>query len=368
MNAQNKLDDILSKLPHAEALQGAFVILENKTGNVIALSGGRDYSKSNFNRFLNMKRQIGSLFKPVVVLTALKKGKSESGILFTQKTPISNAPVQWKPGPNQPLWQPKNYEKTPENWVNLDDVLTRSLNIPTVRLAKEIGIGAIIDTARLLGLVSPLPEVPSLALGSAECGLLELAVSFSTLARSGNRIEPQLIHSINAPDGTPLFESTPRESQKIEPGLADLMTKILMRTFDPFGTAKRAKALGLTLQAAGKTGTTNDYRDAWFAGYTPEHTLVVWVGPDELSSQKPPSITGASHALPVWVGLAHLLEKMGAESQFRESEFLEPMNFDKNTGLQSTASCPESQKVSGYALKGQSSLPESCSPQTVGLE
>jgi len=265
--------------------------LDPQTGFILAMVGGRDFSSSQFNRVTQAKRQAGSAFKPLVYAAALDKG-------FTPATIIVDEPIAYEDVPGKEPWEPKNFDR--EFWgpITMRKALTFSRNIPTVKIAQVIGLDYLIQYSRNLGIKSKLEPHLSMALGSANISLLELTSVFGVFAAQGYRAEPLLITQIKDKDGKTLEEAEPSAIEVISPQTSYLITSMLQSVIQE-GTGQRAKALGRP--AAGKTGTTNDCRDAWFIGYTPNHLVAgAWIGYDiekSLGSYE----TGAVAALPIWL-------------------------------------------------------------------
>lgn len=276
----------------SERLQACLVALQPQTGRIRAMVGGRDYRLSQFNRVTQARRQPGSVFKPVVYLAALI-GKGQHR--YEPDTLIEDEPFLWEFGTQE--WQPENYTKRYRGEVSLRSALALSLNAATARLAQGVGLEPIRETAWTLGFHSPLPLYPSLSLGAAEVSSLELAVAFGTLANNGVRVVPRAISGIVNRDGQTVRRASLVLSPAISSRDAYTITTMLESVMNS-GTARRARLNGFTRPAAGKTGTTNDFGDAWFMGYTPELLTVVWVGFDSRQSLK---LTGSQAALPIWV-------------------------------------------------------------------
>jgi len=274
-------------------LEGAIVVLRPQTGEIKAMVGGRSYQKSQFNRVFQAKRQPGSIFKPFVYLAALMSG-SEGGKKFTPVTMVEDSPFTWSYDGQE--WEPGNYNDEYFGTVTLRRALEKSLNSATARIARDVGIKRVRDVAHRLGIQSSLPAVPSLALGAAEVTPLEVAVAFSTLANNGVRTRPLAVKQVMNADSRVLEKRDVRVEKVLTPQLAFIMNYLLKGVLDR-GTADVARRWGFTRPAAGKTGTTNDYKDAWFVGYTPDLLAVVWVGFDNKAKL---GLSGAQAALPIW--------------------------------------------------------------------
>ncbi|MBM4332359.1 MAG: PBP1A family penicillin-binding protein [Deltaproteobacteria bacterium] len=272
-------------------VQGALVALDPQTGYILAMIGGRDFSASQFNRATQAKRQAGSAFKPIVFAAALDKG-------FTPATVIVDEPFSYIDVPGKEPWEPQNFDRQFWGPITFRKALTHSRNVVTVKIAQTIGIDYLIQYARNLGMKSKLEPNFSLALGAANVSLLELTNAFGVFAAQGYRAEPILISRIVDKDGNILEEVEPSAIEVISSQTSYLITS-LMQSVIQEGTGQRAKALGRP--AAGKTGTTNDNRDAWFVGFIPQQLVAgAWVGYD---IEKPLGAheTGAVAALPIWL-------------------------------------------------------------------
>ncbi len=286
-----EFEDRAKKESGRDQAQGALIALEPQSGYILAMVGGRDYSQSQFNRATQAKRQAGSAFKPIVYAAALDKG-------FTPATIIVDEVFSYEDVPGKEPWMPLNFDR--EFWgpVTMRRALTFSRNVPTVKIAQSIGIDYLIHYAKNLGIKTKLEANLSLALGAANVTLLELTSAFGVFAAQGFRTEPSLITRITDKDGNILEESDPTAVEVISPQTAYLITSLLQSVIQE-GTGQRAKALGRP--AAGKTGTTNDIRDAWFIGYIPQKLVAgSWIGYDiekSLGSHE----TGAVAALPIWL-------------------------------------------------------------------
>lgn len=352
-------------------LQGAVASVDQSTGEIRALIGGRNYAQSNFNRILNMKRQVGSTFKPIVYATAFRVFEDPAGNAFTPAYPLLDQEWSWNYDASQPQWKPSNYEKEKLGWIPLKTALAKSINTTAARLAKRVGLKAIAETASQLGIETTLPQVPSMTLGSVELSPIEILEAYMTFANHGKADAPYVIKAIQNPDGSEFFRMEYRPRTRIDPGIADLMTSLLQNVFTE-GTAVSASALGFDRPAAGKTGTTNDYRDSWFVGYTPQLTTLVWVGLDqgliEEALKKNPKgpkkirLTGATAALPIWIQIMNHSLQYDPALPFAESEHLVDMRLDLHTGQKADSSCPESQVVTEKVIQGREPRKSTCQP------
>jgi len=275
------------------AVQAAAIVIENATGEVRALVGGRDFDDSKFNRAIQAVRQAGSTFKPFVYASAIEHGALPSDIMLDDTIAIDDGTGK--------IWTPHNYDGKYEGPITLRRALMLSKNMPAVQVAIRYGIKNVIDLARRAGIKSPLPSVYSLALGSADVTLLELTSAYSSFANLGTRMEPRLWDSISAHDGT-VLEHTSRKSYKVMDSAPAYVALDMMRDVIRHGTGYSAIAKGFTFPAGGKTGTTNDYTDAWFVGYTPIYTCGIWMGFDQ-KKKLGSGFTGAEVALPIWIDI-----------------------------------------------------------------
>ena len=279
-----------------EPLQAALVAIDPRTGAIKALVGGRDYRRSQFDRVVQARRQPGSLFKPIVYLAALER--SEAGPPpFTLASMIADEPITLEAGGKH--WTPKNVDLTYRGTVTFRQVAESSLNAATVQIATAVGFDRIVDMARATGASGDrtLPALPSIALGAVEASPLEMATFYATLANHGRRIEPTVLDVVIDRDhGTAAPWPGAEVKPAVSPEAAYLVTSLLTGVIDR-GTGRMVRLLGFDRPASGKTGTSSGLRDAWFAGYTPELAVLVWVGYDQPRSI---GLTGAQAALPIW--------------------------------------------------------------------
>lgn len=277
------------QLEQEPLVQGAIAAIEPSTGYIRALVGGYDFSKSEFNRAVYAKRQAGSAFKPIIYASAMDNG-------FTPASIIDDEPVVY---PNEVFgdWKPANYDEEFHGPTTLRKALAYSRNIVTIKLLEKMGVDKAIDFAKALGIKGPFPYNLTLALGSLSVTPLEMTSAFCVFASEGIRTTPIAIKYITDSKGNILENNEPDGSRVISTQTAFLATSMLEDVVK-YGTGRRAKALERPV--AGKTGTTNEYRDAWFIGYTPELVAGVWVGFDD---QRPlgNKETGSKAASPIWV-------------------------------------------------------------------
>lgn len=278
-------------------VEGAVVAVEPNTGFIRVMVGGYDFIKSEFNRAVNAKRQPGSAFKPIIYAAAIDNG-------FTPASIIVDEPVTYHGGPGGE-WKPENYDHKFYGPTRLREALAYSRNVVTVKLVEAMGVNSVIDFARTLGLQGEMPRDLTISLGSTSVTPLELALCFNVFANNGMRVKPIAIKYIIDSRGRVLESNEPEAEEVISPQTAFLITS-MMEDVVKYGTGWRAKALSMPV--AGKTGTTNDYRDAWFVGYTTDLVSAVWVGFDDMRSLGPLE-TGARAASPIWVSFMKAAEK-----------------------------------------------------------
>jgi penicillin-binding protein 1A len=250
-----------------EALQGALVALDPSTGEVRALVGGRSFDESPFNRATQSRRQAGSAFKPLVYAAALERGYTPASLISGLRAPIKTLEGDWLPD-----------DHSGGGPMTMRTALRLSSNSAAVGMLMDIGIPAAIRAAERFGIES-VPGVPSLALGSGEVTLMAMTAAYAAFANAGMRPQPQLIRRVETADGEVLFSAQPHAERAVSETTAFLMTSMLTDVLNG-GTGWQARRFGFTRPAAGKTGTTNAYRDAWFIGYTPRLATGVWVGYD----------------------------------------------------------------------------------------
>src|ERR1700739_4158728 len=277
------------QLEQQPAPQAAMLAIDNPTGEIKAMVGGYSFEDSKFNRATQAFRQVGSSFKVYVYSDALERGSTPfDTILDAPFTTISGG---------QP-YSPRNYDEKFEGNITLRRALAGSRNVPAVKLAEKVGINTVVETTRKFGITTPLPPYLPLALGSADMKLIEHVSAFTVFPDEGIRIDPHMIRRVTNYDGALLEEAHPGIHEVIAPEVAHTMTAMLEEVVQ-FGTGIAAKAL--KRPAAGKTGTTQDYTDAWFIGFTPQITTGVWVGFDDKQISLGKKETGARAALPVWL-------------------------------------------------------------------
>lgn len=313
-----------------QRLEGSMVALNPHDGAIEALVGGRDYVASQYDRVVSAERQPGSAFKPIVYLTALDPAMSPLNETVTLASILPDRPLSFGG------WTPVNYERTYQGQVTVTAALAESLNIPTAYLGSLLGPPAIIRTAHLMGIRGDLPSYLPISIGAGEVTLLDLVAAYSVFADGGVAHTPYAIEAVADSDGRLLYQHQVEQSRLMSHAVAYLMTGALETVFR-FGTASNAGKMGLDFLAAGKTGTTDNYRDAYFIGYTREVVTGAWVGFDQPQTI---GLSGAQAALPAWVDF------MTNTARQPERGFGEPppgirmAMIDPFTGGLATAQCP----------------------------
>jgi penicillin-binding protein 1B len=315
-------------------LEGCVLVLQPHTGSILAMVGGRDYRASQFNRAVQARRQPGSCFKPFVYLAGFEAAVEGKPASLTPATPLDDEPLELTAGGR--AWHPSNYDGQFRGPVSARRALEESLNVPTVRAALKVGLSEIVAVAGRCG-IPGLQPYPSLALGAQDVTPLQLATAYGVLANGGLRVNPSILKEVTTREGERLQRRRTEAVQAVSPQAAFLCTDVL-RGVLLRGTAASASELGFRGTAAGKTGTTDDTRDAWFIGYTPELLALVWVGHDDDTKT---GLTGASGALPIWVDLMSRAGRWSYEA-FTEPDGLVRVVIDPETGQRAVGRCPAS--------------------------
>jgi penicillin-binding protein 1B len=315
------------------ALQGCLVALRPQTGELLALVGGRDYRVSQFDRCTQARRQPGSVFKPFVYIAALEP--VDGGPFVTLASFLDDSPlaIQTPHG----LWEPRNHDHRFHEGVTVREALEGSYNVATARLAQEVGMPRVVRVAHRLGIESPLPAVPSLALGTAEVSPLEVARAYATIASGGIRPEIESIEDVVGRSGRVLERRRLGFERVLDAGTAYLATSLLEGVAER-GTAASVRAGGLRGPIAAKTGTTDEERDLWFVGFTPDLVAVVWVGFDVPRST---GLSGSSGALPIWRRFVEDVTGGVVRGAFPRPPEVERVAIEPSTGALARAGCRE---------------------------
>lgn len=347
MAAERALADGLKRLEQAnpdlqregpqQKLQGAIIVMQPETGHILAMVGGRNYSISQFNRITRARRQPGSAFKPFVYLSGLAK--------FTPTTLLSNDPKSYTV--DGKLWEPQNFEPVTEYTVSMKNALKKSYNLATVDLAMKTGLDQIVDMTSRFHFSTPMKPYPSLALGAFEVIPLELARAYCVFAAEGVQPFPLSLKGVVDEHGGILEQKHLNIERIIPPAEAFIMTTMLQSVVNE-GTARSLRLKGVSWPVAGKTGTTNDFRDAWFVGYTPDILALVWVGFDNGDTI---AASGAAAALPIWADLMNAIPQYRSEAKFKAPRGVEKVTVCSVTGLIAVDDCPK--PIEEYFLVGR---------------
>jgi penicillin-binding protein 1B len=329
----NSLPALERSQRRARPLQGAAVVTDTQTGEVLAIVGDREPKTVGFNRALDTKRLAGSLIKPVVYLTALEQPDR-----YTLMTRIKDSPLVHTSGGKR--WAPANYDRRYHGQVTLRDALARSYNIPAVRVGLDVDVIKVVEMLQRLGFNHPLKPYPSLLLGAVDASPFEIAQVYATIASGGFRIPLRAIREVTDAEGKSLQHYSMDVVKVVEPGPAYLVTHAMQQVVKA-GTASAMKSkLSSHLNIAGKTGTTDDYRDSWFAGFSGDRLAVVWLGRDD---NKPTGLSGGSGALRVWMNLMSRLNLEPLDSP--PPADVENIWVEPRSGLQVSQGCRRGQPV-----------------------
>jgi penicillin-binding protein 1B len=320
-------------------VEGCLIALEPASGKVVALVGGRSYGRSQYNRVMEARRQPGSTFKPFVYLTAFEATFDDPSLPpITPATVVEDAPSVFFFEDKEYI--PTNYEDEYHGMVTLRRALAMSMNVATVKVAEMVGYDKVAGLwSKKLGIGAPIQPYPAVALGSFEATPFELATAYNVLANGGLKVEPVTILQVADETRRVLEQHRASVPERVLHEESTFLVDDMLRSVIDEGTAASARGLGFTAEAAGKTGTTNDYRDAWFAGFTPDLLCVVWVGFDDNTAV---GLSGTRAALPIWVDFMNV-----ALGGHKPTPFPPPpegivfVDIDKETGLLARPGCPK---------------------------
>jgi penicillin-binding protein 1B len=336
---EHNLSDLEAKHPklvrreEKEKLESCLISLEPQSGKIRAMVGGRDYQQSQFNRVVQSKRQPGSVFKPVTYLAAFQETLDGGPEKFLPTTYIEDAPFTWEYGDMS--WTPNNYKDRYFGHVTLEFALEESLNSATARLANDVGLDRIRAMAAKLGF-GDLPAYPSIVLGGIEVSPMQVATAYAIIANDGLQVHPYAVTAVVDENGKVIEGHEFKAEQVISPDLAYMMQFMLEQVIN-HGTGAAARTMGFTRPAAGKTGTTNDEKDAWFAGFTPDLLTVVWTGFDQ---KEVLGLTGAQASLPAWTNFMKAATSSRPAIDFTIPPSLVDERIDPITGDKAGPNCP----------------------------
>lgn len=328
-------EEKFSKYPDSVKLRKAqmsVLALDVNTGAIRVMIGGRDFSESKFNRALYARRQPGSAFKPFVYTAAIENG-------FTPATVILDQPITLMTPDGE--WRPENHDKVFYGPIALRSALAKSVNLVAIQVLNKVGANLVIEYARRMGLKHTLKPVPALAIGACEVTPIELTSAYAVFANGGIWKKPYSIEKIVDRNGRILESHVPEEREVLSAQTAFLMSSLL-RSVICCGTGASIPGLGFNRPAGGKTGTTNDYSDAWFVGFTPQIACGVWAGVDERRSLGR-GVTGSLAAIPTWVKTMSTLHKGLPVKDFQRPEGIKTESVCKDSHLKAVASCPKTE-------------------------
>ncbi len=372
-----KDDPPIVTLDQDPLVQGALLCIDPKTGYVKAMVGGRDFGESQYNRAISARRQPGSAFKPLIYAAAVEKG-------YTASTVLMDSPIEYSDHDGGTYWAPKNYDKNYMGPITFRNALAHSRNVVTVKILEDIGIGYALKFIKKMGIDSPIKRNLSIALGTSEVSMPELVSAFGVFANGGERVKPIFIRKIATMKGEVLEENdtyleleeteekeeddehpetpaVPLKERVISPQQAYLMTHLLEGVIQ-HGTGQKAASLGRPI--AGKTGTSSDYADAWFIGYTPSILAAVWVGFDDKTSLGK-NETGARAALPIWISFMQSALRGTPPQSFKVPAGIALVKVSLETGLAANGDTRDS--IWEAFIEGNSPFPpETAGPQKEG--
>ncbi|HET9372760.1 MAG TPA: PBP1A family penicillin-binding protein, partial [Vicinamibacterales bacterium] len=315
--------------------QAALVALDPRSGEILAFIGGRSYNQSQFNRAISARRQIGSTFKPFVYLAAFEKAADDGAGDITPATLVQDEPTTWSYDDQE--WTPRNYDGEYDGPITLRRALAMSRNVAAVKVAEQTGYDRVVSLWKRakIGETDQVRPYPSVALGIVELTPLELAEAYTVFPGFGTIRKPRAIISVSS--GEESVKPKAERGTEVARATAAFLVTHMMRSVINEGTGAAVRGAGFAPDAAGKTGTTNDLRDAWFVGFTPELLTVVWVGLDD---NKPLGLSGSQAALPIWT--AFMKDALAGRSSppFSVPDGVSFVEIDRDTGQMATPTCP----------------------------
>jgi penicillin-binding protein 1B len=353
----------LRKKHTGKAFEQSLVAIEPFSGAIRAFVGGRDFFSNQFDHVTMARRQIGSTIKPFLYLTALD-GSLNSYRVATPISILSDEPTGITLFDHS-QWKPKNYDRTFRGDVTLRYALERSLNIPAVYVAQRVGIPALANTLRQFAVSPEIPEFPALALGALDTTLLQLTSAYGALANGGRLVSPRFYNSVIDSDGSELASTVHNEASVAQEGPVYLVTDIMRGVVDR-GTAQVIRRMGYKGVAAGKTGTSNDTRDAWFVGFTPRLSVGIWTGFDDNSSL---GLTGGAASAPTWARFMKCIEPLVEEEQFIRPPSVEAVTLDRELLCRTSPEHPKDRVLTELFVQGTAPVDQcsESSPETDGV-
>ena len=316
------------------ALQAALIALDVESGAILAMVGGKNFQESSYNRATLAQRQPGSAFKPIIYALAVENG-------FSQNQMVLDAPVAFRNSATQTAWQPENFSRTYSGEITFRKALSESKNIPAVRLVQMLGPSAVVQFAHTLGITSVLSPELSLALGTSEVSLLELTSVYAVFSNKGKTVKPLSITAVDDSRGRTIWHPKPEKRVVMSEEGAAIVTDMLAAVVQE-GTGRQAKTLQRPI--AGKTGTTDDFRDAFFIGFSPDIAVGVWVGQDGNGSLGKGE-TGSRAALPIWIDFMSAVLKDQPYRYFGIPDSVSQVRMDPLTGKLTTDDSPDAVKI-----------------------
>jgi penicillin-binding protein 1B len=327
-----RVDEILARRKRHRQAQAALIAVDPRTGDVLALVGGRSYNQSQYNRAVAAKRQPGSVFKPFVYLAAFERAAAEGRGDITPATLVMDEPTMFDYDEG---WNPANYEDEYDGEITFRRALAMSRNIATIHAAELAGFNNVAQLWNKIGVGTQPHAYPAITLGVFEASPFDIATAF-TIFPNGGELRPLRVLTRVTSGGTAQRLTVPAPRRVARPDTTFLVTN-MMRSVISEGTAASVRASGFAFDAAGKTGTTNDLRDAWFVGFTPELLTVVWVGVDD---NQPLGLSGSQAALPIWIPFMTQALAGRSDAPFAEPEGVVWAEIDRDTGKLAAPTCP----------------------------
>lgn len=344
--AENALRNSLNKLSPKGGLEGGLVAIEPSTGLIKAYVGGRDYSKRQFDHAVQAQRQIGSTVKPFIYLTALDEDLNSYKVATAQST-LFDEPISIDLG-NDAYWTPDNYDHEYHGKVSLRYALEHSLNIPAAYIGYKVGAEAMAKTLTSFKIADDILPTPSLALGALDTNLLRLVSAYGALANGGKYLSPRFFTQVSDTENNTLLVDKQEEKQISNKNVIYVLTDILKGVLSK-GTASVVRQAGFTRQAAGKTGTSNETRDAWFVAYTPSLVAGVWVGYDD---NRETGFTGGRVAAPIWTDFMKCAQPYYTDENFKIPDGVKYVTIDQDTGDLASEECSPSRQISELYVSG----------------
>ena len=327
------VDAMLSRRKRGKA-EAALIAVDPRTAEILAFVGGRSYNQSQYNRAIVSRRQPGSVFKPFVYLTAFEEARDQGRTDVTPASIVEDEPETFEF--DDQVWTPENYEGTYDGPITFRHALAHSRNLATIHVAQQAGYDHVAALWKKIGLGNPPKAYPSIALGVFEATPYEIATAYTLFPNNGVVRPLKHIARITS-GGKDVTKKSPAEARVVARPETTFLVTNMMRSVLNEGTAAGARRAGFTLDAAGKTGTTNDLRDAWFVGFTPQLLTVVWVGFDD---NRPVGLSGARAALPIWTQFMKAALAGHADTPFEAPEGITFVEIDPETGKLATPACP----------------------------